>query len=99
MVEFFQHATVNIKWVDSEELNEENVDEVLGGVQGILVPVDLVIVELTARSRLSNMQESMKYRSLVFALACSFPSLSMRVISADWKMHTASSLIRTQAHR
>ena len=34
----FQHATVNIKWVDSEELNEENVDEVLGGVQGILVP-------------------------------------------------------------
>ncbi len=34
----FQHATVNIKWVDSEELNEENVDEVLGNVQGILVP-------------------------------------------------------------
>ena len=26
------------KWVDSEELNEENVDEVLGNVQGILVP-------------------------------------------------------------
>ena len=32
------HATVNIKWVDSELLNEGNVDEVLGSVQGILVP-------------------------------------------------------------
>lgn len=33
-----ERATVNIKWVDSELLNEENVDEVLGKVQGILVP-------------------------------------------------------------
>ncbi|HIZ08426.1 MAG TPA: CTP synthase [Candidatus Eubacterium avistercoris] len=33
-----QRATVNIKWVDSEQLNDDNVDEVLGGVQGILVP-------------------------------------------------------------
>ena len=33
-----ERATVNIHWVDSEELNEENVDEVLGSMQGILVP-------------------------------------------------------------
>ena len=32
------HATVNIKWVDSELLNEGNADEILGNVQGILVP-------------------------------------------------------------
>ncbi len=32
------HATVNIRWIDSEELTEENVDEKLHGVQGILVP-------------------------------------------------------------
>ncbi len=31
-------CTVNIKWVDSELLNEENVDETLGDVSGILVP-------------------------------------------------------------
>ncbi len=31
-------AVVDIKWVDSEELNEDNIDEVLGGVDGILVP-------------------------------------------------------------
>ena len=33
-----EHATVNIKWVDSEELTPENADEYLGDVSGILVP-------------------------------------------------------------
>ncbi|MEY8516650.1 CTP synthase [Lachnospiraceae bacterium 29-84] len=33
-----ERATVNIKWVDSELLNEENAEEILGNVQGILVP-------------------------------------------------------------
>ena len=31
-------ATVHIKWVDSELLTEENADEILGGMDGILVP-------------------------------------------------------------
>lgn len=31
-------STVDIKWVDSEELTEENVQAVLGDVDGILVP-------------------------------------------------------------
>ncbi len=31
-------ATVNIRWIDSEELTEENVDKKLSGVQGIVVP-------------------------------------------------------------
>ena len=33
-----QHATVNIKWVDSEQVNKENVAEILKDVDGILVP-------------------------------------------------------------
>ena len=33
-----QHSTVNIKWVDSELLNNSNVEEVLGDMDGILVP-------------------------------------------------------------
>ena len=33
-----QHATVNIKWVDSELLNNSNAEEVLGDMDGILVP-------------------------------------------------------------
>ena len=36
------------------------------------------------------------YRSLASALVCSFPSLSMHVISVVWKMHTVLSWIRTQ---
>lgn len=33
-----QHCTVNIRWVDSEQVNKENVAEVLQGVDGVLVP-------------------------------------------------------------
>ncbi len=32
------HATVDIRWINSEEVTAENVDELLGGVDGILVP-------------------------------------------------------------
>lgn len=32
------NAKVNIEWIDSETLTHENVDEKLGGVDGILVP-------------------------------------------------------------
>ena len=31
-------SNVNIKWIPSEDVNEENVDELLGDVSGILVP-------------------------------------------------------------
>ena len=33
-----ERATVNIKWVDSELLTNDNVDEILGSAQGIIVP-------------------------------------------------------------
>ncbi len=33
-----ERATVNIQWVDSELLNSDNVNEILGNAQGILVP-------------------------------------------------------------
>ena len=32
------HTTVHIKWVDSETVTDENVEELLGDVNGILVP-------------------------------------------------------------
>jgi len=32
------HATIDIKWVDSETVTEDNVDELLGEADGILVP-------------------------------------------------------------
>ena len=33
-----EHTTVDIKWVDSEELNDDNAAEVFKGIQGIIVP-------------------------------------------------------------
>lgn len=35
-------SNVNIKWVPSEELNDDNVHEILGEVSGIIVPAVLV---------------------------------------------------------
>lgn len=32
------HATVNIHWINSEDVTEENADEYLAGADGILVP-------------------------------------------------------------
>ena len=32
------HANVHIKWIDSEDITEENVEEVMSDVDGILVP-------------------------------------------------------------
>lgn len=32
------HATVNLHWVDSEQLSDENADEILDSMDGILVP-------------------------------------------------------------
>ena len=32
------HATVNIKWIDSEIITEQTVDEIFSDVQGIMVP-------------------------------------------------------------
>ncbi|MFV0364400.1 MAG: CTP synthase [Suipraeoptans sp.] len=34
----FNHTTVNIKWIDSEKVTDENADEFLGDVDAILVP-------------------------------------------------------------
>lgn len=34
----YSHTTVNIKWIDSETVTPETVDELLGDVSGILVP-------------------------------------------------------------
>ena len=33
-----EHATIDIHWVDSELLNDENAGEILGDMQGIIVP-------------------------------------------------------------
>lgn len=39
-----ERATVNLNWVDSELLNDENAEEILGNSDGIIVPVVSVTV-------------------------------------------------------
>ncbi len=45
----FSRATVNIKWIDSETVTADNVDELLGDVSGILVPGGFGTVVSTVR--------------------------------------------------
>jgi CTP synthase len=33
-----EHTTVDIQWIESEDLNDENADELFGDIQGIIVP-------------------------------------------------------------
>jgi CTP synthase len=33
-----EHTTVDIQWIESEDLNDENADKLLGDIQGIIVP-------------------------------------------------------------
>ena len=35
---FYHNVHINIHWIDSEEIKPENVEEMLGGLDGILVP-------------------------------------------------------------
>lgn len=35
---YFHNVHVNINWIDSEELTQDNIDDRLGGLDGILVP-------------------------------------------------------------
>ena len=35
---FYQNAHINIHWIDSEKISNENVDNILSGMDGIIVP-------------------------------------------------------------
>lgn len=56
-------ATVNINWVDSELVNDDNVAEILKDADGILVRVDLVTEVSKEKFQQSNMQEQTTFLS------------------------------------
>ena len=56
-------ATVNINWVDSELVNDDNAAEILKDADGILVPVDLVTEVSKEKFQQSNMQEQTTFLS------------------------------------
>ena len=65
------HATVHIKWIDSETVTPENVEELLGDCNGVLVPGGFGSRVSKARSWRSSMQESMGFPSWDCVRECS----------------------------
>ncbi len=59
----FSRATVNIKWIDSETVTADNVDELLGDVSGILVPGGFGHRGIDGKSKQSNMPVHTMYLS------------------------------------
>lgn len=91
-----EHATVNIKWVDSEELTPENIDEYLGDVSGILVPGGFGSRGVEGKFSQHSMPVNTRFLTLVSALVCRLPSSNLQDMSVDSTMLTVLSLIQTQ---
>lgn len=84
------HATVNIKWVDSELLNEENAPKILGDVQGIIVPGgfgDRGVEGMIAAARYARMQQ-IPYLGLCLGMQVAIIEFSRNVC----EMHDAHSI-------
>lgn len=71
-------AVVNIKWIDSETVTEENADELFGDVTGILVPGGFGSRGIDGKITATNMPVNIRSRSLACALVCSCPSWNMQ---------------------
>ena len=59
----FSHATVNIKWIDSETVTADNVDELLGDVSGISGSWRIRYRGIEGKSKQSNMPVHTMYLS------------------------------------
>lgn len=57
---------IDIRWIDSSEVTDENAAEYLADVDGILVPGGLVSVQVKVKLVQLSMLEKTMYHSLVF---------------------------------
>lgn len=79
------HTTVHIKWIDSEAVTPENVDELLDGVNGVLVPggfgdrgIDGMITSITyARTK------NIPYLGLCLGMQLSIVEYARNVVGYD----------------
>ena len=92
-------AVVNIKWIDSETVTEENAGELFGDVTGILVPGGFGSRGIDGKITAIKYAREHKIRSLVYALVCSCPSWNMQETLPDWTVPTASSWTRIPSTR
>ena len=67
-------AEVEIKWVPSETVTDESVDDLLKDVSGILVPGGFGDRGIEGKIRAVQYARKIKFHSLVFALECSLLS-------------------------
>ena len=93
-------AKVEITWIDSEELNEKNLDQTLHKVDGILVPGGFgnrgTEGMILAASVCTCTQDSISW---VSASACRWQLWNLPVTCSGMKMPTVSNWIRQQSIR
>lgn len=75
------HSVVNIKWVDSETVTPDNVAELLGDVNGILVPGGFGSRGIEGKITAIEYARTHNIPFLGLAWACSFPLWNMRDMS------------------
>ncbi len=81
-------AKVEFTWVDSEELNEKNLDKQLHDVDGILVPGGFGNRGTEECSWLHSMQEFTRFLTLVSVLACRWRLWNLPVMCLGMRMLT-----------
>lgn len=76
VVESLRHAgyafdtDVKVKWINAEEVTENNIAELTSGTDGILCRADSETAVLKAKSSRQNTRAKTTFRSWVFAWAC-----------------------------
>lgn len=82
---------VEIRWVDSEQVEDGNVAQVLQGCDGVLVPGGFATAASRAKLRRCAGPESRMSRSLASALACRWRLWSSPEMWRVWKTPTPAS--------
>ena len=92
----YTHTTVNIKWIDSETVTEENAEELFSDVSGILVPGGFGHRGVEGKITAIKYARTHNVPFLGLCLVCSCLSLNLQEMSSVTKMHTAWSSIQIQ---
>lgn len=91
---FDANADVKIRWVNAEEVTDENVADMLGGIGGILVPGGFGDRGIEGKISTIRYAREQKFRSSVFVWVCRYLSLRLHVPWLVSKEPTARKLIR-----
>lgn len=102
IVEAFIHGgavndcKVKVRWVQSDNLTDDNVATELESVSGILVAPGFGGRGIDGKLAAVNLPEQITYPSLEFAWVCSVQLSNLQEMPADGKLPIVPSLIRIQ---